>query len=164
MDPYLCYFMGKKCDDLKGKVDDIRIQLGGEGSHFSVPFEDYSVNFSFEDVDFCIIGIEEWDLDFYILGDSFLRSYLSIYDFEGSRVGLALHKYSNATIEPAKKPFNILVLVLVISFAVLLLVLFVLYCICRKRVSKTKKEELPTDIQDDETMEKQSILHQPNES
>jgi hypothetical protein len=104
------------------------------------------------------------DFDFYILGDSFLRSYLSIYDFEGNRVGLAVHKFSNATIEPPKKPLNILVLVLVISFAVLLLLLSVLYCICRKRVSKTKKEELPTDIQDDETMEKQSILHQPNES
>ena len=103
------------------------------------------------------------DYDFYILGDSFLRSYLSIYDFEGSRVGLALHMYSNATIEPFKKPLNILVLVLVISSAVLL-VLIVLFCICRKRVSKTKKEQLPTDIQDDETMEKQSILHQPNES
>jgi hypothetical protein len=155
--------MGKKCADLKGKVDDIRIQLGGAGYHFGVPFEDYSIDFNAEDVDFCIIGIDVWDFDFYILGDSFLRSYLSIYDFEGSRVGLALHKYSNATIEPPKKPLNILVLVLVISLA-FLFVLSVLYCSCRKRVSNSKKEQLPTDIQDDETMEKQSILHQPNES
>ena len=47
MDPYICFFIGKKCADLKGKVDDIRMQLGGAaGSHFGVPFEDYSIDFS----------------------------------------------------------------------------------------------------------------------
>lgn len=34
----------------------------------------------------------------YILGDSFLRSYYSIYDYEDQKVGLAKNIYSNGTI------------------------------------------------------------------
>jgi hypothetical protein len=49
--------MDKKCNDLKGKVDDIRIQLGGLGYNFGVPFEDYTIDFNQRGVDFCIIGI-----------------------------------------------------------------------------------------------------------
>jgi hypothetical protein len=107
--PYssICFFMRKKCVDLSGKVDDIRIRLGGASYDFGVPFEDYTVDYNQRGVDYCIIGISPGDFDLYILGDSFLRSYLSIYDFEASRVGLAVHKYSKATIEPLNKPLNI---------------------------------------------------------
>ena len=43
--------MEKKCSDLRGKVDDIRIQLGGASYDFGVPFEDYTLDFSEEDFD-----------------------------------------------------------------------------------------------------------------
>ena len=150
--------MAKTCVYLSGKVDDIRIRLGGERYDFGVPFEDYTVDFNQRGVDYCIIGISSGDFDLYILGDSFLRSYLSIYDFEESRVGLALHKYSKATIEPLNKPLNIYVLVLVISIAVLFLI-FLICCICKSRVSKRKEQQqLTTDIQEEESTEQQSVL------
>jgi len=38
------------------------------------------------------------DFGLYILGDAFLRSYLSVYDFENKRAGLVLHKYSNGAV------------------------------------------------------------------
>jgi hypothetical protein len=53
--------------------------------------------------DFCVVGIQAGDFGLYILGDSFLRSFLSIYDFEKNRAGLALHKYSHAHIFPTKR-------------------------------------------------------------
>ena len=57
LEPKLCFFMGKKCSEVRGKVDDIRIQLGGASYDFSVPFEDYTIDFNEKDVDYCIIGI-----------------------------------------------------------------------------------------------------------
>jgi len=154
--------MGKKCSEVRGKVDDIRIQLGGLSYDFGVPFEDYTVDFNEKDVDYCIIGIQAGDYDFFVLGDSILRSYLSIYDFEASRVGLALHKYSKATIAPHQKPSNFAIQALMISFAVLSLMcgLYYLYHI---RVSKSK-EQLTRGLEEQERREQQNSLLQPVQS
>ena len=43
---------------MTGKVDDIRIQLGGASYDFGVPFEDYTFDaIDTNGVDYCIIGI-----------------------------------------------------------------------------------------------------------
>jgi len=55
---------------------------------------------------YCVFGIQgglDDSLNIFIFGDVFLRSFYSIYDFENKRVGLALHKYSLASIEGEKK-------------------------------------------------------------
>ena len=44
------------------------------------------------------MGLSGGDYGLYILGDAFLRSYLSVYDFENKRAGLVLHKYSNGAV------------------------------------------------------------------
>jgi hypothetical protein len=42
-----------------------------------------------EGIDFCILGLQGSDASFYVLGDTFLRSFISVYDFDNKRVGLA---------------------------------------------------------------------------
>jgi len=52
----------------------------------------------------------------YILGDIFLKEFYSIYDFETNKVGIALHRYSEATVgtHTGKLIFWIIVIVSVI--------------------------------------------------
>lgn len=55
----------------------------------------------------------------YILGDIFLRSFYSIYDFDNKKVGLALHPFSKAHIEKLRNPwiFPIIIIVLILGAA-----------------------------------------------
>lgn len=69
----------------------------------------------------------------------FLRSYYSIYDFENKRVGLALHKFSNASIEHDSKAW--VYIVIVVSLAIIA-VSGVVYWFINKRQAKKESEEL----------------------
>ncbi len=50
-------------------------------------------------------------MNMFIFGDTFLRSYYNIYDFENQRVGLALHKWSSAAIKEDSKLWIYLVII-----------------------------------------------------
>lgn len=84
------------------KIDPIQIQLSDDWN-LGLPPEDYMIDYNEANTNYCILGISPGDYGLYILGDSFLRSYLSIYDFENNRVGLAVHKYSKAKVEKHKE-------------------------------------------------------------
>lgn len=83
---------------------------------------------------FCFFGIFGDNTNMVILGDAFLRAYYSIYDFEESRVGIALHKYSLSYLE---KKFPVWIIVLSV-FAVLI-VLFAIGCILLRRYKKKQR-------------------------
>jgi len=46
----------------------------------------------------CVLGFTVNTEDYFLLGDTFLRSYYSIHDDDNSRLGLVPHSTSNATI------------------------------------------------------------------
>lgn len=73
--------------------------------------------------DYCILGLSPGDFGLYILGDSFLRSYLSIYDFSNSRVGLAVHSSSNALVtkHKAAKRWMLPLVITVVSLFILII-------------------------------------------
>ena len=95
-DPVLCYFR-TKCQTVYPKLKNLKFQLGDDFD-FNVPPEDYLIAYQENGYDYCILGLSGADYGLYILGDAFLRSYLSVYDFENKRAGLVLHKYSKGVI------------------------------------------------------------------
>lgn len=51
---------------------------------------------------YCIFGVSgglDSTYKMYIFGQVFLRSFYSVYDFENSRLGMALHPWSKGTID-----------------------------------------------------------------
>lgn len=84
------------CDLADSKSDEtITFSLGGQ--EFPIPLRDIvrvkrSVDINpFNNL--CFSGIGEADTPLAILGDTFLRSYYSVYDFGNARVGLAKSKH-----------------------------------------------------------------------
>ena len=92
-----CGFINKSCSEVADKLDDIIIKLSGD-LYFYVPPDDYLVDKIEHGVPVCYLGILGIDSKYYILGDSFLRTFISIYDFESSRVGLVVHNNSTGKI------------------------------------------------------------------
>jgi hypothetical protein len=96
---------------------------------FSVPPEDYMIDYvepglnGEPDQNFCILGVNGVNFNFYILGDSFLRSYLTVYDFETLQVGIGIHKSSLATVaKHVEKNVWMVPLVVVVTLLILLTV------------------------------------------
>lgn len=82
---------------------------------------------------YCVFGIQgglDSSLNIFIFGDVFLRSYYSIYDFENKRVGLALHKYSNADIETDNRAW---VYIIIAASLGLIVISGLAYWYCKKR-------------------------------
>jgi hypothetical protein len=52
----------------------------------------------------CLIGIIVNSADYWLVGDTFLRNYYSIYDDSNSKIGLVPHLSSNATIVAGSAP------------------------------------------------------------
>jgi hypothetical protein len=73
------------------------------------------------------------------LGDTFLRSFISVYDFENKRVGLAPHIYSNGSITEhiyRMKPW----LIAVISISSVLVLIIIILVILKLRKNRTGKK------------------------
>ena len=72
------------------------------------------------------------------MGDTFLRSFISIYDYENKRVGLVLHKNSKATVTKpgsSKGGMKAWVIVLIV-IVVLALVAVIGYLVYKARKNK----------------------------
>lgn len=70
----------------------------------------------------------------YILGDSFLRSYYSIYDFDNQRVGIAMNIYAKGDMKKKIFPTWAIVLIVIASIIVVALIAYFTY-----RYFKNKK-------------------------
>jgi hypothetical protein len=120
-------------------LNPLKVQLG-DNWIFSVPPEDYMIDYydSSYKLDLCIVGVSGGNYGLFILGDSFLRTFLSIYDFENSRVGIAFHIYSNGT---ATKKFPTWAIWVIVCSGIVLLLIIVI-CLCRRRKNAQLKKNL----------------------
>lgn len=122
-EPAICFFLGA-CSNYYSKLEHLEFQLADDWQ-FSVPPEDYLLDYSEADVSYCILGISAGDFGIYILGDAFLRSYLTVYDFTNEQVGIAIHRHSNAYVDkhPERRKWQLpLIVTVTILFAVILLI------------------------------------------
>jgi len=96
---------------------------------FGVPPEDYMIDYvepgvgGQPDQSYCILGVSGGNFGLYILGDSFLRSFLTVYDFETQQVGIAIHAESQSDISVNTNSSNkgwAIPLILVVTFLILL--------------------------------------------
>ena len=87
------------------------------------------------------------------MGDSFLRSFVSVFDFEKKRIGLALQEYSQGTIRgiteievktEGMKPW----LIAVISVSSVLVLIIVILVICKIRKNRKAKLQQEFDAKD----------------
>jgi hypothetical protein len=93
----MCGFYNVKCSSLIPQLLPLKIQFSGD-LNFNVPPEDYLIPDSSLGIDICNLAIMGLNTTSFAFGDNFLRSFISIYDFENKRVGLAPHIYSQGSI------------------------------------------------------------------
>lgn len=71
---------------------------------------------------FCIFGIQgglDDNSEYIVLGDIWFKSFYSVFDYENGRIGLALHTFSNGSIETEGMiswiyPLGIIVIVVIV--------------------------------------------------
>jgi len=98
------------------------------------------------------MGISGGGFDMYILGDSFLRAYYSIYDFDQNRVGLAAHN-SSLSLEWKFPTWG--VVVICISSAIILGIIgYVLY---QRYKNKKVAQQIDPEVRSDQVTSERLI-------
>ena len=106
----------------------LNIHMGG--ANFPLKPKDYVLS---NGEDECVLGIVGADTDLWILGDVFLRRYVSVYDFGEGRVGFA----------DGQRDHSINVLLVVGLVIAGIFVLSCVYLLCRKRKKKPYSTQVP---------------------
>jgi uncharacterized protein HemX len=80
----------------------------------------------------------------FVIGDTFLRSFISVYDYENKQVGLVLHKNSRAYVnnpnqpdQPEEKGMNgwVIFLIVLVVIAILAVVGYLVYKARREKIA-----------------------------
>jgi hypothetical protein len=146
---FICEF-AHPCSEVSPSYEPLSLQLG-ESWQFNVSSQDYLIDSKDElGNKKCLLGLVGADIKFYILGDSFLRSFVSVFDFDKKRIGLALQEYSQGSITEIEvetggmKPW----LIAVISVSSVLVLIIVILVICKIRKNKKAKLQQEFDATD----------------
>lgn len=125
----MCYIYSS-CASLAKTLKPIRFKFESQ-DYFSLPPLEYLINGTDIGVPgYCVFGVQgglDPTLSIFIIGDAFLRSYYNIYDFDNQRIGLALHKYSAATITSDDTSWPYLVIIGSIVFIIVALLVYYVY-------------------------------------
>jgi len=137
--PNICYMSGT-CASSYGYLENIKFKLGNY--IYSIPPEDYMMEFFNQGEYACVFGIMSSNSPYFLLGDSFLRSYLSIHDMATNRLGLVPHKYSKATIDGGSGSFPVwTIIVLALGGASIVIFSIILICRCRRNSLKHRIDD-----------------------
>ena len=91
----------------------------------------------------CLLGFVGEDTGRFVLGDTFLRSFLSVYDFANTAVGLVPHLYSKGSITQysldtaeGMEPW----VIAVIAASCLLVLIIIILVVCKIRKNREFKD------------------------
>lgn len=98
-------FVVADCD--RSKYESIFLYNNASSSYFEVTPENYVLDIQFEE-DKCVLGFYPNTDEYWLLGDSFIRNFYTIWDEENDQLGFAPHITSSATIERGQPPSAIL--------------------------------------------------------
>ena len=128
----MCYVY-MSCDDVTKHIKPLIFQFGSSEEYIVPPFEYLLVGDDIEEsyAGLCLFGIvgshSSWSVGKYLLGQTFLRSFYSIYDMEKNHVGLIVHRYSTATIKEPSIWRILFIVILVIIIGVLVWRIYMCY-------------------------------------
>ena len=128
-----CFSNTYTCDYLTPRMDSITIQLGE--NYYTMPPEAYTFSATSRFSRKCTVGISytEDSSGIYILGDTFLRNYVTTFDFKKNEMRLAVNKDAptGLKVEYKMSGWKIFLIILGCLVAVVLL-LWLVCCLCKK--------------------------------
>lgn len=126
----ICFVEGS-CSLLAPQLKDLKFRFDGDWI-FVLPSSQYLIDGATLDMaGFCVIGIQGGidDETPYILGNTFLKNFYMIYDFDTKKIGISLHQNSVARIEEQSRNWVVVVVVAII----VVVIGIVGYCFYKKR-------------------------------
>ena len=136
-----CYTKLNTCDVYTPKMSSLKIKL--QENYYTLPpaAYTYSTTDSFG-LHMCTVGISySGGSASYRLGDTFLRNFVTTFDFENRKIRLAINKNapSGITIEYKMSGWKIFLIIVGCLAAVALLICLIV-CLCKRHKKKTLKE------------------------
>jgi hypothetical protein len=128
-------------------LDPFEIKLSSN-KYFSASPRDYLFDITTTESYFCVVGVTgDSQIDSYVLGTSFLSSYVSIFDLENKKVGIALSGEVLPPTPPQKKKLKVwmIAIIAVGGAAVVLVIVFIVHKVIKNNKDKKNIENRETD-------------------